>query len=52
MIDDSLRKDYEFEQKQKEFEKNETQKDVRIKELESRAERTEQLLMKLMKKLD
>jgi len=52
MIDDSLRKEYEFEKKHKEFEKNETQKDVRIRELEQRAERTEKLLMQLMKKLD
>jgi len=52
MIDDSLRKDYEFEQKQKEFEKIETQKDVRIEELESRAERTEILLQKVLERLD
>jgi len=52
MIDDSLRNEFEFEQKQKEFEKVESQKDFRIKELESRAERTEKLLMQLIKKLD
>jgi integrase len=52
MIDDSLRKDYEFEQKHKEFEKHETQKDFRIKELEQRAERTEKLLITLMQKLE
>lgn len=52
MIDDMLRKNHEFEEKQKEFEKHETQKDTRIKELESRAERTEKLLIQLMKKLD
>ncbi len=52
MIDDSLRKDYEYEEKQKAFEKNETQKDVRIKELEQRAERTEILLQKVLERLD
>jgi len=52
MIDDSLRKDFEYEEKQKEFEKYETQKDIKIKELEQRAERTEKLLMQLMKKLN
>ncbi len=52
MIDDSLRKDYEYEQKQKAFEKIESVKDDRIKELESRAGRTEKLLAQLIKKLN
>lgn len=52
MVEDSLRKEYEIEQKEKEFSRHESLKDKRIKELEQRAEQTEKLLMRLMAKLD
>ncbi len=52
MISDELRLELKLKDKQYEIDKNESKKDVRIKELESRAERTEKLLVQLMKKLD
>jgi len=52
MISDVLRMELQLKQKDDEIYNNESQKDVRIKELESRAERTEKLLIQLMMKLD
>ena len=52
MINEKYRLELEIEQKEKQLRENESQKDLRIKELEQRAERTEKLLMKLMTKLD
>ncbi len=52
MISNELRIGLQLKQKDDEITKRESQKDYRIKELESRAEKTEQLLMKLMRKLD
>jgi len=51
MISNELRMKLQLEQKEDEVMKNESIKDNRIKELESRAERTEKLLIQLMKKL-
>ncbi|NQV91699.1 hypothetical protein HQ489_04455 [Candidatus Woesearchaeota archaeon] len=51
MISNELRIGLQLKQKEDEITKRESQKDDRIKELESRAERTEKLLMQLMKKL-
>ena len=52
MINDEYRLELEIKQKDKQLKENESQKDVRIKELEQRAERTEKLLMTLMQKLE
>ena len=52
MISDVLRMELQLKQKDDEIYKNESKKDFRIKELEQRAERTEKLLIQLMKKLD
>jgi len=52
MISNELRMELELKQKDDEIGKIESLKNNRIMELESRAERTEKLLMQLMKKLD
>ena len=52
MINEKYRLELEIEQKEKDLRENESQKDVRIKQLEQRAEKTEKLLMQLMQKLD
>jgi len=52
MISDTLRMELQIKQKDDEIYKNETKKDFRIKELESRAERTEILLQKVLERLD
>ena len=52
MINEKYRSELEIEQKEKDHRENESQKDVRIKQLEQRAEKTEKLLMQLMQKLD
>jgi len=52
MISNELRMELELKQKDDELLKNDSVKDEKIKQLESRAERTEKLLMQLMKKLD
>ena len=52
MISNELRMELELKQKDDELLKNDSAKDEKIRQLESRAERTEKLLMQLMKKLD
>jgi len=52
MINDEYRLELEIKEKDKQLRENESQKNVRIKELEQRAERTEKLLMKLMDRLE
>jgi len=52
MISNELRMELQLKQKEEEISKNESIKDEKIRQLESRAERTEKLLMQLMKKLE
>jgi len=52
MVSNEMRMELELKQKEDEIIKNESAKDEKIKQLEQRAERTEKLLMQLMKKLD
>lgn len=51
MISNELRMELELKQKESLLQERESFKDIKIKELEQRAERTEKLLLQLMKKL-